>query len=253
MLAAQSMAKSYGHAGDIVGVAAFAPIWTAPRTWGADIASTTLTTATDGDVMATTLLYFYGHGELYDGPGGGITMFDAAFQQPVRTLLDRYCIDDLATQVATLGDTFGDFVDPSFARSIGKCADDATAASCGAEPAKTWNPRFSADRPASATDGAPVVVWQGGKDATITSPDAVCGQHKLDRDLASTPGALTLLRRRRGDARLGRRARHRVGAHVESRTWRAAARRPRRMRPAFAPVDGSGAPVACPAIPPNSH
>jgi alpha-beta hydrolase superfamily lysophospholipase len=250
VLAAQSMAKRYGHAGTIVGVAAFAPIWTAPRTWGADIASTTLATATDGAVMATTLLYFYGHGELYDGPGGGITMFDAAEQQPVRTLLDRYCIDELATQVTTLGATFGDFVDPSFARSIGKCADDATAAACGADPAKTWDARFSADRPDSAPDGAPVVVWQGGADATITTPGAVCGQDKLERDLSATEGALTYC----GDDE----ATH--GSVVERdvawvRTWVAhvASGGPAPAPcDAFAPVDGGGAPITCPTTPPNS-
>src|SRR5256885_9485236 len=109
--------------------------------------------------------YFYSHGEVYDGPGGGLAMIQPAKRAAVRSFLMSQCAPNPppGVDITSLGATPADFFDPAFISSVGGCGtgfgpcDDATA--------MTWKARFSADRPAIDANGPPLLVFDGGKDA----------------------------------------------------------------------------------------
>ena len=193
VLSAQALAGSYGLNGTLVGVVAFAPLWLSSRTWGAALFKlASLNTTDNPGPLVFSLHYFYGHGENYDGPGGGLTMFRPEKKQQVQTMLTTLCLGDLEKNIAQLGMVPSDFYDPNFCADVGACG---ALLSCGDEPAKTWEKRFSVDRPAMDGAGAPVLVWQGAMDSTIDPTRAQCGFDKLHADLkaAKTPTAsLTL-------------------------------------------------------------
>ncbi|HVY44750.1 MAG TPA: hypothetical protein VHB21_02680 [Minicystis sp.] len=249
-LSAQALAGSYGLEGELAGVAAFAPIWVAPRTFGAALSGAGgLTIEGPGEELAYDLLYFYGHGELYDGPGGGIAMIQDAKRADVKAAITTRCFADLATEAASLATKASDLFDPTFVHQVSQCAVAGGGAACHTGAAKTWNPRFSADRPNVDASGAPIVVWQGEADTTIPPNEATCGKDALVRDLKGHEDRLTYC----GDAG----ATH--GGVVERDVdwvvqWidHATGHGPApKACPAFAPKDGMGQPVACNPIPPN--
>jgi pimeloyl-ACP methyl ester carboxylesterase len=189
VLAAQALEQDYGIAGELAGVAAFAPFWMPPRTWGAALA-TGLTTETDPEAITFSLMYFYGHGELYDGPGGGLAMIQPESQADVSRLLTRYCLDEVRAGLPDLGLEPRDFFEPLFPSEVGACALAGNEASCGAGEAKLWNDRFQADRPKLDRTGAPIVVWQGRDDQVVTPDRAKCGFDRIRKDLAKAPESL---------------------------------------------------------------
>jgi pimeloyl-ACP methyl ester carboxylesterase len=180
-LSAQALSPSYGLDGRLVGVAAFAPFWGALRAWGAMLyPNSGYTTASTPAPIAFGMFYFYTHGELYDGAGGGLTMFSAGKQSQVASMLTTMCLGDVIQNVTNLGATPSDFYDSTFANSVGACAG---AGFCFGPPATTWAPHFAADRPSIAGGGQPLLVWQGGQDTTVTPERAQCGFDKLANDL----------------------------------------------------------------------
>src|SRR5439155_26950202 len=105
-LSAQALAKSYGLEGTLAGAVGFAPLWIPPRSWGAATSPLAmLNTKDNGGVIAYALTYYYGHGELYDGPGGGLTTFQSGKRDAIKTLLTTACNDTLGDKAATLGIT----------------------------------------------------------------------------------------------------------------------------------------------------
>lgn len=189
-LATQAFAKTYGAGGTLAGVLTFAPPWFAQRTQGAIISAVAgFDTKTGGGPLAYATLYFYSHGELFDGPGGGLAMFQPSKRDAVKNLLLTKC--DLSPEMPSLGNTAPDFYDKTFVDSVGLCA--AVDSGCDKDPAKTWVPRFAADRPKIDAMGASIVIWQGGKDTTVPADRVVCGVDKINADLAATPGATTKL------------------------------------------------------------
>ena len=73
VLSAQAYAGSYGLVGNLVGVVAEAPLWLAERAWGAGLTNVLGWRPTNRHdrrgSAATQSKYFYGHGEVCDGPG----------------------------------------------------------------------------------------------------------------------------------------------------------------------------------------
>jgi pimeloyl-ACP methyl ester carboxylesterase len=192
-LSAQALAAGYGIADGmtLVGVVGFAPLWVAPTAWGAVITTTAaqlyhINTRDNGGILGYGLYYFYGHGELYDGPGHGLDMFQEDKKPIVKDLMTNECNDQVYLDVTRLGDVAADFYDPVFIDKVGTCA---LTGSCDAEPAATWKKRFVADRPHLNTRGAKLVVWQGGMDATITPAFAQCGIDRINHDYAADPQA----------------------------------------------------------------
>ena len=250
VLSAQAMAASYGLADSLAGVVAFAPIWVAPRTWGAALSGAGgLNDESTASSIAFDLLYFYGHGELYDGAGNGVTMLRDEKRSAARDLVQRRCFSDLVASIPTLGKVASDIFDPTFVHQVSSCAVAGSGASCHEGAAQTWNPRFSADRPAVDPQGAPILVWQGGADTLVPPDRATCGKDKLDRDLTSRPATLTYC----GDEKAthGNLVQHDLGwalAWIDGATGHGPA--PKACAP-FAPKDGSGKAITCVDPPPN--
>lgn len=194
VLSTQALAAKYGLEGKLVGVVGFAPLWIAPRSWAAATSlAIGLTTKDSPGPLSFSLLYFYGHGELYDGPGGGLKMFQAPKQAQVKTMLTTLCLGELYDQLPTLGAAPADFYDAAFVNPLSACAIFPSQKTCGAEPGLTWVKRFADDRPAIDAGGAPIVILQGGGDKTLPPDRAQCGFDKIAADLKLAPMAKATL------------------------------------------------------------
>jgi hypothetical protein len=183
VLAAQSYVATYGAASQVVGVAPMGVVWFSNRSWGASLSPVIgLTTTGFPGVFAFGLYYFYSHGENYDGPGGGVAMFQASKRDMVKQILLNNCGHDVGTALQSLGSKATDFYDPTFVNSVSNCM--IFDAGCDQEPAKTWLARSTADRPAIDPNGPPILFWQGGMDTTVPPSRAQCGIDKINQDLA---------------------------------------------------------------------
>jgi hypothetical protein len=192
VLAAQSMAKSYGMEGQLIGVAPMGLLWFSGLTWGAALSSLAgLTTQNDSAALSYAMFFFYGHGELYDGPGGGLAMFQASKRAAVQTFLQNQCEADATAVVPTFGATPADFFDSAFVSAMENCTVLQT--NCNVEPAATWSKRMLADRPAIDPQSAPIVVWHGALDKDIPPARAQCGIDKLQSDLSKAGAHSTTL------------------------------------------------------------
>jgi hypothetical protein len=191
VLSAQAEAASYGFAGKLSGVLAFAPVWYVAKAWGAALTSLAgFNTTSNADALWYSLLYFYNHGEILDGPGGGTAMYLPAKRSIAQTIFSTKCADSTAS-VQMLGSTTADFLDPAFTDSMSNCSILGT--DCDKNAAATWQPRWRADRPAVDAHGPPIVIWQGGMDTTVSPGLAQCGFDKITADLQATPGATATL------------------------------------------------------------
>jgi len=180
VLSAQAIARSYGLAGQLVGVAAFAPFWAPGRTFGA-ITGFGFDTVESPGPLAFMIEYFYTHAELIDGPGRGAELFVPS----VRSKLKKYVQScDFTATPAVLGKYPSDFFQPDFLTAVSNCGLDINACSGGI--AGKWESRFRADRPTLDRGGAPVVLWQGKYDAVIPTSFAKCAIDKLRQDLPGT-------------------------------------------------------------------
>lgn len=189
VIAAQSYAESYGHAGTLVGVAAFAPFWASLSLFGAAATPTgQLMTANAGDLSAIlyAMEYAYSEGELKDGSGHGVDVFDPAKQAAAKdAMLGGECYD--MAKVQALGATPADFFDASYVSDAGNnCA---LSGSCATALGMIWKQHWIDERPAIDTAGAPLLVMFGGQDTFVTPGRAQCAQDKINADLGSGAGS----------------------------------------------------------------
>lgn len=185
VLSAQSYAASYGMEGTLVGVAAFAPMWFVTKAFMAALVAYNPTT--NPSFVAYTLEYFYTHGELYDGAGKGVEVLKPEKQEAARTLLTTGCLSDVSDHIADLGAANEDFFDGDFLTNVKLCA---LKEDCTKPPADVWDPRFKKDRPALDPQGAPILIWQGGLDQTVSPGYAKCGFDKIRADLGASADKL---------------------------------------------------------------
>ncbi|MCU1278297.1 MAG: Triacylglycerol lipase precursor [bacterium] len=191
VLAADSYAPSYGMEGELIGVAAYAPLWLSAYAWAGIIAPAAgYKTSDSGYAIMYDLDYFYSHGEMYDGPGGGLAMIQPAKRDAVKSFLMDQCSpmpSPPGVDITTLGATPTDFFDNNFIDSLSGCG--IGFGGCTDATAMTWTARFSADRPPIDPNGPPLMIFDGGMDANFPPPRAQCMFDKLDADLmgATTP------------------------------------------------------------------
>ena len=215
VLSAQALARSYGLAGELVSVLAFAPVWFPARAMGAIIAPAAgFTTSANAGVIGLAVGYFYSHAELYDGPGSGRALFQAKAREAVQAFFHSETCE--SATLAALGETTSDFIEPEFLSSIAGCG---LGGDCMTGPAATWKERFVADRPQIDPDGADVVLWQGGADDLVSPPLAQCGIDKLSADVAEVTGKFEVCADRDADHQTIM-SRHMAWAarHIEART-----------------------------------
>jgi pimeloyl-ACP methyl ester carboxylesterase len=184
--AAEAFAPKYGAAGKLVAIASFAPFWTSMSAWGAIVTPIAgFTTKGTPDPILFAMWYWYAAGELRDGPGGGLAMFDASKRAQVKTtLLSPQCYDYPNLQL--LGSTPNDFFDPTFANDVGNsCGAFGT---CTTPAAMLWKSRWLADRPALDPNGPPMLTWYAAMDLDVPPNLAQCALDRLAAD--GTPASL---------------------------------------------------------------
>jgi pimeloyl-ACP methyl ester carboxylesterase len=184
VLSAQALARSYGMAGQLVGVAAMAPFWAPGRTFGAIIAPELMFNTHDnpGELrgeLSFAVEYFYTHAELYDGRGRGAALFTRSAQAALPGFVSSCSFENDPSVLGTLP---SDIFQASLINAVGPCGVSGGSA-CTSGLAATWERRFRADRPKLDAAGAPVVLWQGANDLVINPLLAKCGIDKISADL----------------------------------------------------------------------
>jgi hypothetical protein len=137
--------------------------------------------------------YVYSSGELRDGPGHGVDVFQTAKQAAVKdTLLGGECYD--TTKLQALGATPADFYDPSYVTNVGSnCAANTFNPDCTMGDAPKWKARWIQDRPALDPQGAPLLIFYGGNDTYVKPGWAECMRERFAQNL-SAAGATTTVK-----------------------------------------------------------
>lgn len=185
ILAAQHYLPAYGMHGTLVGIATWAPFDISMASWGAITTDQAgFMTATDSSAILYAMDYFYSGGELRDGPGGGLAMFQASKADGVKQTLLSSCYDTADLQ--KLGAKPSDFFDPTFVTDVGfSCADNTLTPDCTQGAAPTWKARWIEDRPAlDPMSTVPILIWFGGMDTYIKPTLAQCVRDKFAMDLS---------------------------------------------------------------------
>ncbi len=183
-LAAHAYARSYGLAGELAGVATFAPFWLTNLAWGAVMHPVGgFTTAAHGYLLEFQLDYFYSHSEMYDGPGHGTDLVQPAKRELVKQLVTTQCLDNVAQSITELGATPQDYYETDAITDLGICG---ISGDCGGALSQVWEPRWLADRPPLDPVGAPIAIWYGAKDALINPGFARCEIERISGDMGIT-------------------------------------------------------------------
>jgi pimeloyl-ACP methyl ester carboxylesterase len=198
VLSAQALAGSYGVAGDLVGVAAFAPYWISMAAYAAVsslLATTQFTTTDNSRVILFSSMYFYSSSGLLDGIDHRLDVFASDKRAAVEKVLrGGPCYDTAGLE--QLGRTAYSFFDSTFSSEVG--ADCAIDGQCTTPLSAKWRARMEANRPLLDPAGAKVLIWNGGTDLFISPGYAQCG-----RDHMAANGALDAVVTNCYDATLG--------------------------------------------------
>ncbi len=184
-LSAQTFAASYGMEGTLVGVAVMAPLWTSMAIWAAAVTDAAgLMTATDLSSVLYAMEYAYSAGELRDGAGHGVDVFQTAKQADAKAaILSDACYDQ--AKVSALGVKPSDFFDTHYATVVGyTCAASPSNPDCTDAEAAKWKARWISDRPPIDPNGAPMLVFYGGGDTAVSPQRAQCARKKIAADIA---------------------------------------------------------------------
>jgi pimeloyl-ACP methyl ester carboxylesterase len=196
VLSAQALAKSYGLAGQLVGVAAMAPFWGPARLLGvvgapAQPGEPANPLEADPLVRSFIIEYFYTHAEVLDGAGQGDLLFKDNLLQPLHKHIDQCKFKpkrELCQFINPLRERMGvasEFFEKEFFDAVSFCGYDKQLCDASRLSMK-WNQRFEADRPKLDPSGAPVVLWHGLADAVIFPPFAACAYDKITEDFMGT-------------------------------------------------------------------
>jgi pimeloyl-ACP methyl ester carboxylesterase len=190
-LSAQHYAASYGMSGKLIGVATYAPYWTTMASFGAITSPlASFNTTKDSYAISFAMFYFYAQGELRDGVGMGTSVFQPAKRDLVRQTLvgNDICYD--FDNLKKLGHLPNEFFEPAWVDAVGtNCA---LLNDCSTADSMKWSARWKRDRPALDPNGAPVLVWYGGKDQNISLGLAQCARNRFAADLAGAGATVTV-------------------------------------------------------------
>jgi len=198
VLSAQSFAKAYGMHGTLVGVAAFAPLWTTMALWAAGTTDAAGLTTNDTSSVLYTMEYAYSAGLLRGDPMMGLAVFQTAKQQMAKdAMLGGECYD--SAKVKALGNKPSDFFDADYVSNVGfNCAANPLGSDCTMAPstpagdAPLWVKRWAEDRPALDDKSAPLLVFYGGMDTSVKPGWAQCARDKFAKDLSGAGATTTV-------------------------------------------------------------
>ncbi len=184
-LSGAALSSTYGLDGTLAGVAVYAPLWLAQRTWGALLVlADSYPIATSPTPNAVSIWYHYTTGEILDGPGRGGDVFRADKRDGIKKFVESACWAKNYPDLEALGTKATDLFDPTFSDAV---ASGAAGGGCPtADPGKAlcekWLARYKADRASLNGLKAPVVVLYGVKDATIPPERVTCAIDKIEKD-----------------------------------------------------------------------
>lgn len=190
-LSALAMSGEYGSGGEVAAVVAWAPVWFSFRMAGAIfVMADDFPIAEAPGTNGVAVWYMYTAGELHDGPGKGLEIFQADKRDAIKAFVDEKCWSASYPELEALGTTVNDLFDKDFISAIVSPA--ALGFDCkDEEPAKSvcekWIARFLGDRPHITGKAAevPILLAYGGKDTTITPDQFQCGIDRLANDQAT--------------------------------------------------------------------
>lgn len=189
VLAALSLAETYGAQGPVAGVAVYAPLWLSQRSWGALLDKNTAdalgyTLQAQPFVNTVSLWYHYSQAELLDGQGEGAKLFVADKQAAMKQFFDSVCVSGPYDILLSQGTNYlADLFDPAIVSSVGFKA--AFGGDCAGDPiCQKWIERYTADRPhlAGAAASTPIFMAYGMKDTTIPPNRMRCALDRLQGD-----------------------------------------------------------------------
>jgi Alpha/beta hydrolase family len=182
VLSAQAYEKSYGAGGKLRAVVGFTPGWVPARTQAYQLSKEANldTTSSDGALrIYTAMEYLRGHTAVYDGEAAVLSMFRPEKLAVLAELKDL-------TDFPKLGRASYDFFDNAYLDALMACAATGRDEDCASDLAKTWQPRFRADRPTLDPSGAEVLAYVAGRDELISAGSTKCGLEKIEADLAES-------------------------------------------------------------------
>jgi pimeloyl-ACP methyl ester carboxylesterase len=180
--------STYPPDATIAAVAVYAPIWLSQRVWAALLfapASYGFAQSSAGEV---SIWYHYTHGELLDGPGHGLDLFQDSKKAVVKSFIDNDCWSPGYPDLYDAGASANDFFLPSYVSAIATAATPLGNGNCnGNTTCQTWIDRMTADWPhlTGSTLNVPILIYYANADGTVT-PDAMqCVLNRLTGDQAS--------------------------------------------------------------------
>lgn len=180
-----AISDSYGADGTIAGVAVYAPLWLSQRAWGAVFLAPTGYPIHTSSVGVVSIWYHYTHGELLDGPGHGLDVFDPSKQALVKSFVDNDCWNPPYAILDDAGTSANDFFLASYVNAIGLPASPIGNGDCkGDALCQKWIDRMTADYPHLTGNAAkvPILVWYANNDTTITPDGMQCVFNRLSSD-----------------------------------------------------------------------
>jgi hypothetical protein len=180
-----AISDSYGADGTIAALALYSPLWLSQRTWGGVFNEPSVYPIHTSSVGIVSIWYHYTHGELLDGPGHGLDLFQPSKQAVVKAFVDNDCWNPPYPDLDDAGASANDFFLPSYVSAIevpatplggGNCQGDATC--------QKWLDRMTADYPHLTGNAAkvPILVWYANADITISPDGMQCVFNRLTGD-----------------------------------------------------------------------
>jgi alpha-beta hydrolase superfamily lysophospholipase len=180
-----AISDAYGSGGTIAGVAVYAPIWLSQRAWAAIFVEPSVYTLSNSAAPIVSIWYHYTHGELLDGPGHGLDLFQDSKKAVVKAFVDNDCWQVSYPDLLDAGSSANDFFLASYVSTIGPAATPLASGNCkGDATCQKWLDRMTADWPHLTGNAAkvPILVWYANNDTTVT-PDAMqCVFNRLASD-----------------------------------------------------------------------
>lgn len=190
-LSALAMAQSYAPELEVAGVATYAPLWLAQRSWGAVLysgVSKDYPIATTPSIAAVSVWYHYTHAELLDGPGEGKKLFAAGKQDQIKAFVDGKCWAGKYPDLEALGTNADDLYSPEFIKTVALVSAGINVCDEADKECTKWRDRYAADRPrlTGKAQQTPMLLLYGAKDTTIPPTRMQCALDRLKEDKTKT-------------------------------------------------------------------